>query len=148
MLCRVVFWWKMKEWSFMAKQEKKDFHGWIEVKENVHYAGRMPDIREGEIWWCAVGENVGIEVNGKSDAFSRPVLILKKFSRYGFLGVPLTSREHIGNWYVGFDFKNKRQYASLAQVRVFSVLRLYKKMGMIPDSDLKNVREGFNELFF
>ena len=65
--------------------EEKDFDGWIKVKENVHYYGRMPNIKEGEIWWCAVGENVGVEINGKSDAFSRPVLVMKKLSRFGFL---------------------------------------------------------------
>lgn len=34
--------------------EDKDFDGWIKVKENVHYYGRIPDIKEGEICWCAV----------------------------------------------------------------------------------------------
>ena len=127
---------------------KKDFCGWIKVKENVHYVGRIPDTREGEVWWCAIGENVGVEINGKSDAFSRPVLVLKKLSRYGFLGIPLTTKEHIGSWYTCFEFKNKKQYASLAQARVFSVSRLYKKMGTVSDSDLLIVREGFRRLYF
>lgn len=132
----------------MFEQENKDFDGWIIVKENMHNAGRVPDIREGEIWWCAVGENVGVEINGKNDVFSRPVLILKKLSRYGFLGVPLTSQEHIGSWYVSFEFKNKKQYASLAQIRVLSVCRLYRKMGMVPESDLEIVKNGFRKLYF
>lgn len=129
-------------------EETKDFSGWINVKENVHFKGRMPDIREGEVWWCAVGENVGIEINGKNDAFSRPVVILKKLSKYGFLGVPLTSQEHNGSWYASFKFKNKVQYASLAQVRVLSVSRLYKKMGMVPNSDLRIIKNGFRKLYF
>ncbi len=128
--------------------EEKRFEEWIGVKENVHYAGRVPDIRDGEIWWCAVGENVGVEINGKNSAFSRPVLVLKKLSRYGFLGVPLTSKEHDGSWYVSFCFKNRKQYASLAQIRVFSVSRLYKKMGMVPGSDLQIVKNGFQSLYF
>lgn len=132
----------------MDKEDEKDFDGWIEVKSNVHFAGRVPSIREGEMWWCAVGENVGIEINGKSDVFSRPVLILKKLSRYGFLGVPLTSKEHFGNWYTSFVYRGKNQYASLAQIRVFSVSRLYKKIGMIPDSDLQAVKSGFRNLYF
>lgn len=127
---------------------EKHFDKWIDKKENIHFTGRVPDIREGEIWWCAVGENVGVEINGKSDAFSRPVLIMKKLSRYGFLGIPLTSKKHIGSWYIDFIFKNKKQYASLAQIRVFSVSRLYKKMGMVPNSDLCAVKDGFRNLYF
>lgn len=131
----------------MDKSDIKKFHEWMGVKENVHYVGRVPDTKEGEIWWCAVGENVGVEINGKNETFSRPVLIMKKLSRYGFLGVPLTSQEHFGNWYIDFAFKGKIQFASLAQIRVFSVSRLYKKMGMVPNSDLQSVKNGFRKLY-
>ncbi|MBR2709074.1 type II toxin-antitoxin system PemK/MazF family toxin [Candidatus Saccharibacteria bacterium] len=130
----------------METNEKK-FNEWIAVKENVHFANRLPSIREGEVWWCAIGENVGIEINGKSDAFSRPVLIMKKFSRFGFLGIPLTSKKHVGDRYVPFAFKGRIQCASLAQIRVLSVSRLYKKMGMVPHSDLDTVKEGFRNLY-
>lgn len=88
----------------------KDFDGWIKVKENVHYCGRIPNIKDSEIWWCAVGENVGVEINGKSNAFSRPVLVMKKLSRFGFLGAPLTSQFHAGNWYIDFILKVKTVY--------------------------------------
>lgn len=128
-------------------QEIKDFSGWMGVKENIHFTGRVPDIREGEVWWCAVGENVGIEINGKNDVFSRPVVVMKKLSKYGFLGVPLTSQKHEGTWFVPFVFKEREQYASLAQIRVLSVSRLYKKMGMIPNSDLELIKDGFKNLY-
>lgn len=126
---------------------EKNFTDWIQIKEVVHSTGRTPSIREGEIWWCAVGENVGIEINGKSKTFARPVLVLKKLSRYGFLGVPLTSQEHEGSWYAPFIFKDKTEYAVLAQIRVFSVSRLYDKMGMLPNSDLKIVKDAFWALY-
>ena len=132
----------------MDTNGNKDFKGWISIKENIHTVGRVPDIKEGEIWWCAVGENVGVEINGKNEIFSRPVIVLKKLSKYGFLGVPLTTKMHTGNWHVPFVFQGKNQYASLAQIRVFSVSRLYKKMGMTPDSDLRIIKEGFKELYF
>lgn len=128
--------------------EEKDFDGWIRIKESVHYYGRMPDIKEGEVWWCAIGENVGVEINGKSGAFSRPVVVMKKLSRFGFLGIPLTSQSHTGSWYVKFEFKNKQQFASLAQIRVLSVSRLYKKIGTMPNSDLGLIKEGFRNLYF
>lgn len=127
--------------------EEKRFHDWIKIKETVHATARVPNIREGEIWWCAMGENVGIEINGKSDTFARPILVLKKLSRYGFLGVPLTSQHHEGNWYASFVFKEKTEYAALAQIRVLSVSRLYTKMGMSPNSDMSLVKNAFHELY-
>lgn len=128
--------------------EEKHFKEWIKVKSNLHFAGNYPLVKEGQVWWCAVGENINIEINGKGKTFARPVLVLKKLSRYGFLGVPLTSKHHEGTWYAHFEFKEKTQYAALSQIRVFSVSRLYTKMGMVPDSDLKIVREAFRNLYF
>lgn len=73
--------------------------------------------------------------------------MLKKLSKYGFLGVPLTSQFHVGSWYVEFDFKNKKQYAALAQIRVLSTSRLYERIGMLPNSDFEVVRDGFWKLY-
>lgn len=108
---------------------------------------RLRTIHEGEVWWCAMGENVGVEINGKNEVFSRPVLVFKKLSRYGFMGIPLTSQKHNGNWYAPFIFQRKMQYAALAQARVMSTARLYKKMGMLTESDFRAVKDGFTNLY-
>ncbi len=128
--------------------EAKDFNNWMKLKADLHYTGIFRNIKEGDVWWCSMGENVGIEINGKQKLFLRPVLVLKKLSKHGFLGVPLTSQFHEGLWYVAFEFKNKKQYAALAQIRTLSVYRLCRKMGVVPDSDLKMVRDGFKKLYF
>ena len=127
--------------------EEKDFDEWIEQKEYLHILNRIREAHEREVWWCAVGENVGVEINGKSKAFSRPVLVFKELSKYGFLGIPLTSRFHNGSWYAEFEFKSKRQYAALAQVRVLSTLRLYERIGMLSNSDFEVVRDSFWKLY-
>ena len=37
----------------------KKFLEWIGLKEKLHKAGnKAPLFKEGEIWWCAIGENV------------------------------------------------------------------------------------------
>lgn len=124
-----------------------DFDDWIEIKKKVHTLGKIPTINEGEIWWCAMGRNVGVEINGKSERFSRPILILKKLSKLGFLGVPLTSQDKTGSWYVSFEFQNKKQTAALCQIRVISASRLYKNMGMVPETDFNLVKNAFLELY-
>jgi hypothetical protein len=47
--------------------------------------------REGEIWWVRLGRNIGYEANGKSQEFTRPVIVLKKYNQYSFLALPLTT---------------------------------------------------------
>ena len=125
----------------------QEFDCWNQIKQSLSKRSNPPSIKEGEVWWHAAGKNIGVEVNGKGPKFSRPVLILKKLSRFGFMGVPLTSRHHQGEWYVRFDFLNKTQFANLSQARTMSTLRLYNKMGTVPDSDLELVRQGFKNLF-
>ena len=132
----------------MEEDKEKHFKEWILVKINIHEKGIVRNIKEGDIYWCAVGENVGVEINGKSETFARPVVVLKKFSRYGFMGIPLTSQHHEGSWYASFEFKNKIEYAVLAQARVFSVSRLYKKMGELSGSDFDIIKSGFKKLYY
>ena len=131
----------------MDKQGNKDFKGWIKIKEDIHDAKVVRSINEGEIWWCRIGENVGSEICGKGKNFLRPVLIVKKLSKYNFIGVPLTSKEHVGSWYVEFVFKNNKEYAVMSQVENVSVYRLFYKMGRVPASDLNRVLIGLMSLF-
>ncbi|MBR3252528.1 type II toxin-antitoxin system PemK/MazF family toxin [Candidatus Saccharibacteria bacterium] len=124
----------------MSEKQQKDFYGWIKLKAKLHYEAHICAIKNGDIWWCGLGENVGAEINGKASKFARPVLVIRKLSQYNFIGVPLTSKEHRGSWYIDFRFQNKKEIAVVAQVRNISTSRLYSKMGEIPESVLKNVR--------
>lgn len=126
----------------MLKNQQKDFNGWIKLKEKLHYINALPKISEGDIWWCSCGENVGVEMNGKSKLFSRPVLVYKKLSRYGFIGIPITSQRKEGTWYLKFSFQHKEQFAVLSQIRTFSVARLSTRMGELDISDIKKIKEA------
>jgi mRNA interferase MazF len=126
----------------------KRFLEWIGLKEKLHNAEVKPPLfKEGEIWWCAIGENLGIEINGKDKAFSRPVYIYKKLSRNGFFGIPLSTVQKTGSWYVEVSFQGKRSFANLAQCRVLSYLRMYIKMGSLDESDISKIKDGFLRLY-
>ena len=118
----------------------------IKQKLDAH-EHQPPLITEGDLWWCAIGENVGIEVAGKSTDFTRPVVVLKKFGRVGFLGIPTTTKERTGTWYVSFTHKGIPETAMLNQARVLSYKRLNRQMGTLDDSDFKNVKEAYVRLF-
>ncbi len=132
---------------YHEKMEEKRFDEWIKLKEKLHRIGRIRTIHDGEIWWTAVGENIGVEINGKNEGFTRPVLIFKKLSRLNFLAIPLTSQCHDGSWYVPFVFKNRKEWAVLSQIRIMSVHRLNKKMGELSALDYDLIREGFRRLY-
>jgi mRNA interferase MazF len=126
----------------------KQFLTWIGIKTKLDAREHQPPlITEGDLWWCAVGENVGIEVNGKSKDFTRPVIVLKKFGRLGFLGIPTTTQHREGTWYVSFLHKGVRETAVLSQARVFSYKRLHSKMSTLDGTDFHNVKEAYIRLF-
>ena len=127
--------------------EEKHFEEWINLKEKLHFNAKVPRILEGEVWWCSFGENVGVEINGKSARFTRPVLIMRKLSKFGFMGIPLTSQEKTGSWYAKFEFLGKKEFAAVCQARVMSVSRLHSKLGRVPESDLEKVKKAFRELY-
>lgn len=126
---------------------KKDFKKWIILKEKIHERDfKPPFFKEGEIWWSHFGENVGTEMNGKSDMFSRPVIIYKKYDKFSFLGLPLTSKSREGTWYYRFTFNNKAQTAVLSQSRVISCKRLKEKIGKTSSNDFEAIIEAYERL--
>ncbi len=126
---------------------KQEFNDWIEVKIDVNHRGLKFNFSEGEVWWCAIGRNAGVEINGKGKEFVRPVFVLRKLNKRSFMAVPLTSQEHSGAWYVNFRFKNMQEYAALSQVRIVSVARLYRRIGRADEMDVLRIRQGFHDLF-
>ncbi len=126
----------------------KRFLEWIYLKEKLHVSTfKPPFITEGDIWWVSLGENVGKEINGKSNLFSRPVLVFRKLSRETFLGLPLTTQNRKGTWYVPIRHDNRDIVVILAQARVLDSKRVSSRIGSIDDADMKKVKTGFACLF-
>jgi PemK-like, MazF-like toxin of type II toxin-antitoxin system len=78
-----------------------DFDAWNIQKQAIHAAARWPIFREGQVWWCALGVNVGSEVYGKGPQRTRPVIVLRKLSRESCIVVPVTSVQptRLSDWY-------------------------------------------------
>jgi len=126
----------------------KRFLAWIGLKQILHEAAHQPPlVSEGDIWWASIGENVGSEINGKSDLFSRPVVILRKLSHGFYFVVPTTTRERSGSWFVPFRQQAKSMVACLHQVRSIDHRRLSSKLGTMDDEDFERVKAGFRKLY-
>jgi mRNA-degrading endonuclease toxin of MazEF toxin-antitoxin module len=78
---------------------EKDFEEWHKEKAVLHKKTKIVFFHEREIWRCALGANVGNEQDGKGALFTRPVLILKKFSKTTSWAVPLTTKKKQGSYF-------------------------------------------------
>jgi len=129
----------------------RNYKWWFGVKSDVQRRKTLHDFKEWQIWWCAIGENVGVEINGKGAKFERPIIIHKKFSKLGLMAIPLTTKDHTieaPDWYVHFRFKGRDEYAAIHQVETISAYRLYRRMGSLDDSDIQRIIDGFEKLYF
>ena len=60
--------------------ETKDYGGWHVAKLAINYLVSVRYFYEREVWWTAIGHNVGNEEDGKGAKYARPVLVLRKFN--------------------------------------------------------------------
>ena len=124
------------------------FCSWCRQKIWLHETDEPSKLfKQGELWWCGVGMNIGDEVFGKGEYFSRPVLVYKKLTHATFLGLPVTTREKTGSWYVEFTLNGMRRWALLNQARVFDSRRLQERIVELSDSDRQTIRNRFVEFY-
>jgi mRNA interferase MazF len=125
----------------------KRFLEWIGLKEKIHNTQSIPPFfREGEIWWCYMGENIGVEINGKHGQFSRPVLVFKKYDRYSFFALPLSTKNKTGSWYASITFGGINQVVVLSQGRALDYRRFKEKMGELEEKQVASVAEAYSQL--
>lgn len=108
---------------------------------------KPPHVSVGDIWWASLGENVGSEVNGKSELFSRPVIILKKLAHGFYFVIPTSTKDKTGTWYVPYKHQGIKNVACLHQVRAIDYRRVLGKIGTLDDADLTRVKSGFMDLY-
>lgn len=103
---------------------QKDFDVWNEKKKWLDTNKRDLLFKEGEIWWCSLGLNVGEEVYGKGRDFRRPVIILKKLSRNSCVVMPTSTQKREGSWYHYLRVQDKERWVLMNQTRFISANRL------------------------
>ncbi|MBP7992405.1 MAG: type II toxin-antitoxin system PemK/MazF family toxin [Candidatus Magasanikbacteria bacterium] len=128
--------------------ENQVFWEWTE-KKIQHDSESEPGFHfyEREIWWAALGKNIGHEMDGKNSSFERPVLILKKFSHSMCLVLPLTTkvREENEN-YFKLPIDGKQGAVVLPQPRTISIKRLINYVETVKPEDFSLIKEKFNKI--
>lgn len=120
------------------------FDLWNELKKKINLNLVRVSVNKGDVWWSNIGQNVGVEIYGKNENFSRPVLIIRPIEGgKNAIGIPLTSQRHLGSWYSHFILNGRHEYAVLTQTRPIDTARLYQKLGEVPESVVNKVLQDY-----
>jgi mRNA interferase MazF len=117
----------------------KNYDDWNNLKKSLSKGGSKIFFHEREVWYCSIGKNIGYEEDGKNELFERPILIIKKFNNDIFLSIPLTSSSKDNIYYFKYKLNDREYSGILSQVRLLDRKRLSRKIGMMKESDFKNI---------
>lgn len=127
----------------------KDFLAWAHKKVVLDATPSIPYFREREIWYCSMGHNIGYEQDGKGPDYSRPVLIIKKYNKYLFTGIPLTTKTKSFPFYFSIGKVNdKDANAILSQTRAYSSKRLINKVETLDNTTFEATKKAASTYIF
>lgn len=107
------------------KTLEEKFRSWSQVSLEIHHSSpQHSNIKPGAIYWCAIGQNIGREENGKGSHFTRPVLVMKVLDSHLALVIPLSSQPKVANYYPKVIVAGRIDFALFNQIRTVDTLRL------------------------
>ena len=125
----------------------KKFDEWNNIKQKLHNKKSKIIIpKNREIYWASIGVNVGFEQDGKGEIFSRPVLVVKRYSKNLFFGVPLSTQIKEGSFFYTFTLNKKQSNALLVQAKAYDTKRLENRIGMISKDDFQTLKIKLKDL--
>jgi mRNA-degrading endonuclease toxin of MazEF toxin-antitoxin module len=124
----------------------KDYIEWHKRKKEIENKKSRINFQIRDVLFCSIGENVGFEQDGRGEEFLRPIVVVKKFNKEVFLGVPLTHTEKKGKYYFSFSLNENKSVAILSQIRLFDAKRIKYKIGMINEKDFNILKEKIKQL--
>lgn len=63
-----------------------------------------------------------------------------------FIGTPLSMQEKVGSWFTEITIHEKKRYALLYQIRMFSTHRFQHRLATLDDSDFRKIKEKLETL--
>ena len=128
---------------------QKEFTNWHTKKKKLNDRDDLGDVyfREKEIWWAALGANIGYEQDGKGEEFRRPVLIVKKFNQYVVLVVPLSTRIKENKYYVPIVLGDGiSRMAIISQLRLIDTRRFIDKIGALDENSFTQLKNAIKAM--
>ena len=125
---------------------RKDFDHWNTIKKSVDARTDTISLyfRERDVWWAAIGTNIGFEQDGKGERAQRPVLVLRKFNRHVLLVIPLSTRHKPGNkYYISLTSPDAvERSAIISQLRLIDIRRLTEHMFMLDVANFAAIKKA------
>lgn len=116
----------------------KEFTDWTEVKMLVNERQHKWS-RKGDVWWCALGLNVGHEQDGKGVGFVRPVVILANYGKSLALVAPTTTSKSTEFKII---VKSKITNVLIDQIRIVDTKRFIERVGKIERHMLEEMKNA------
>ncbi len=113
----------------MLNEHQKDYDKWNDKKKEINRLSNTPFFNERDVWWCSLGINIDVEMDGKNALYERPVLILKKINQQSAWILPISSTIK-ENSYI-YVLKSQLSSVSISQLKSISSKRLLRKEGRI-----------------
>lgn len=128
----------------------KHFDRWNNKKKELDAKVEEPlYFKQGEIWWVHLGINIGFEANGKGDEFMRPVIILKKYNKFSFLALPLSTSPKTNSYRISIGIVDgKEATANLSQIRNIDSKRLINKVDHLEENKFLDINKKAKEINF
>jgi mRNA interferase MazF len=127
---------------------EKDFDGWNKRKKLLHISTFSDYVHAREVWWCALGINIGVEADGKHENFERPILVIRKFNKDSILVVPLTSRFKQNPYHIPFKHGGEEFAEVISQMRLISTNRLLRLIYKMDTGIFKMIQASVCEIVF
>ena len=126
---------------------RKDFDAWNKRKKEIDI--EEPNFyHEKEIRWCSLGVNIGFEQDGPSQAYKRPVLIIRGFSRHVCLVVPLTTSTKKNPYHMSVGIvEDVEAFAILSQIRLIDTKRLHARLIVLNKKKFNEIKKAIKNLF-
>ena len=128
-----------------ALHNKNIYDKWSTLKQKLEKRKEL-QFNEREILFISMGQNIGFEQYGKGEEFLRPVVVVKKFSKHLFLGIPLSSKTKNGFFFHTICFKGRENSALLLQSKTFDAKRVKYRLAKLSENEFKKLVEKFCEV--
>lgn len=125
----------------------KNFDTWNKDKKTLDAKSEGRFYLPGDIWWCALGLNIGSEQDGKNKYFQRPVLIIKGLSKETCLITPLTTSEYSNKYRVSIgQVTGRESRAILSQIKVIDTKGLMEKITTLDYRTLELIKKSIRDM--
>mgnify|MGYP001614297405 CR=1 FL=1 len=124
---------------------EKNFDAWNRNKKELENTPIKKYVHPKEIWWYALGVNLGAEIDGKNENYERPVIVMKVYNKETMIILPITTKPKDDEFHQKIQTVGKTVWAKLTQMRVISSKRLLRKVDILDEASFEILKETWKQ---